>query len=106
LRALNLNQTRVADLKGLAELRQLRVVGLHQTRVTDAGLKELAGLKRLRSLDLDGTDVTDAGLKELAGLKQLHRVSLPRQVTDAAIRGLQQALPQATISAGRPPYGM
>jgi hypothetical protein len=50
-----------ADLARLADLPNLRVLGLRGTKVTDAGLVHLSGLA-LASLDLRGTGVTAYGL--------------------------------------------
>ena len=78
-----------ADLKELAQLKQLQSLNLHCTEVTDAGLKELAALKQLQSLNLVGTKVTDAGLKELAAVKPLQMLDLHgTQVTDAGLKEL------------------
>jgi hypothetical protein len=41
----------------------LEILGLSQTRVTDAGMDTLSHLPRLRELYLNGTQVTDAGLR-------------------------------------------
>jgi hypothetical protein len=45
------------------------VLSLFETKLGDASVKELAGLKELRMLRLGDTDVTDEGLKALTGLK-------------------------------------
>lgn len=52
------------QLKRLAP-RNLKIVDLGGTRVTDAGLEHLAGLKGLWKLRVTGTRVTDAGIKRL-----------------------------------------
>lgn len=96
----SLDKTGVADrdLKGLAGLKQLRVLNLFGTGVTDAGLKELAALKDLQGLDLRGTKVTDRGLKVLAVLQRLESVFLePANVTNAGVAALQKALPGCRI---------
>src|SRR5215471_8606691 len=54
-----------AVLKELKDHKQLRLLNLNGSEVTDAGLKELKDLQQLRSLDLSFTRVTDAVLKEL-----------------------------------------
>jgi internalin A len=130
LRLLNLNQTKVGKLTGLSHLKalrelelsdtavndddlrelnglkDLRTLNLRYTKVTDAGLKELAALTRLQTLRLDGTAVSDAGLTSLTGLNQLQLLTVPGRVTDAAIRNLQQEMPQVTVWPSRPPYTM
>lgn len=54
-----------ADLKWLADFKQLQSVNLADTPITDAGLKELAACKQLQELVLIGTKVTARGRKEL-----------------------------------------
>src|SRR5438094_571835 len=73
-------------------------VDLNGPQVTDADLKELADLKQLTTLWLNGTGVTDAGLKELADLKQLTSLWVNgTQVTGEGARELQAALPKLKI---------
>ena len=73
---LDLGQTKVAGLKGLAELEGLQTLKLGQTKVTDVGLKELATLRNLQSLNLGFARVTDLGLRELASLQKLEVLNL------------------------------
>ena len=78
-----------ADMKGLADHKQLRILDLRNTSVTDAGLKDLAVLAELRELYLIDAKVTDAGLKEVAKLKQLQKLYLVgAKVTDAGLKNL------------------
>ena len=49
-------------LKHLAELDDLKVLGLSGSLVTDGGLENLKHLSKLRALDLQGTLVTSAGV--------------------------------------------
>ena len=56
----------IEDIKSTAfKLKQLKMLALQDTKVTDAGLKELEDLKQLATLALQGTKVTDAGVAEL-----------------------------------------
>jgi WD40 repeat protein len=112
-----------ADLKDVAGLAQLRVLGLNSTKVTDAGFRELASLTQLKELyltwtkitdasfqqiahfpqlqllKLDSTKVTDAGLKHLAALQELKELDLSGTlVTREAVQELQQALPHCHIN--------
>jgi hypothetical protein len=58
----------------------------------------LAGLKNLRVLDLSNTPVTDAGLKHLEGLEQLRWLNLCNtKVTPAGVTALQKKLPDCKI---------
>jgi internalin A len=100
LQTLDLRNTSVTDtgLKDLAALTQLRELYLIGTNVTNAGLKEVATLKQLQKLYLVGAKVTDAGLKDLVNLKQLQELNLSdTMVTDAGRRELQKALPACQV---------
>jgi hypothetical protein len=73
------------------EIRELRLLGLSNGQVTDAGLVYLQGLKQLQGLCLDDTQVTDAGLVHLRGSKQLRRLDLNRtRITDAGLVHLRE----------------
>jgi len=83
-------------------------LGLHQTRVTDAGLEHLKGLTKLRYLHLDYTKVTDAGLEHLKGLTSLTELDIHNtKVTDEGVKKLRKALPNCKIRSSyddpRPP---
>ncbi|MCI0376211.1 MAG: hypothetical protein L0Y72_11135 [Gemmataceae bacterium] len=58
-------------MKELAQLSNLRVIRLFNTKVTDKGVKELNGLEALQSFSYTGSGLTDAGMIELAKHKQL-----------------------------------
>jgi len=60
----------------VGDFKQLRVLSLYNTKVTDAGLKELAGLKQLEQLYLGDTKVTAAGVAALQ--KALPKVRITR----------------------------
>jgi len=113
LRGNGVTDAGVVHLQGLSQLQHL---SLWDTQVTDAGLMHLQGLTQLRSLDLDpglerlkgltqlrildlsGTQVADAGLVHLEGLTRLQWLRLVgTKVTDAGVRELQKALPNAHI---------
>ena len=81
-------------LRLLAPLRQVHVLRLSNTRITDAGLAHVGKLTALKRLHLDRTAITDAGLKHLAGLTELESLNLfGTAVSDAGI-GAIQALPK------------
>jgi hypothetical protein len=91
LQKLDLGNTQLDDvgLKHLAALNQLQWLSIGFTQVSDAGLKELAPLQQLRWLDLGHTKVSDAGLKELVALKQLQTLHLyDTAVSDAGLKDL------------------
>ena len=82
-----------AGLAQLANLVNLRKLGLRGAEITDAGLAHLAGLENLEALDLEITPIGDAGLIHLKGLKLLHTLWLSgTNVTDAGLVHLE-ALP-------------
>ena len=73
-------------------------VNLFGTKITDAGMADLKGLTNLKTLRLALTQITDAGLVHLKGLTNLESLSLfGTQVTDAGIAELQKALPNCQI---------
>ncbi|HXE54185.1 MAG TPA: c-type cytochrome domain-containing protein, partial [Tepidisphaeraceae bacterium] len=103
LAVLNLARTKVTDdgLKALESLPNLRKLHLENTKVTDAGLTHVKGLSNLEYLNLYGTQVTDAGLADLDGLKNLKALYLwQTKVTPAGVAKLQQALPKCQINTG------
>jgi hypothetical protein len=64
----------------------------------DADLANLEDLRDVEVLDLSGTEVTDAGLEYLKGLVQLQMLLLAQtRVTDAGVRRLREFLPQTAI---------
>ena len=72
---------------------------LHFLAITDAELKELADVKNLSWLSLAFTEVTDAGLKDLAGLKNLSTLYLMfTKVTDAGVKEFNKALPKCQVA--------
>jgi hypothetical protein len=87
----NLSDEALANVAGLAELKEL---GLWGTRVTDKGMVHLVGLTKLESLNLTETAVGDAGLEHLKNLTSLKKLYLNgSQVSDAGLAhlsGLEQ----------------
>jgi len=49
----------------LSGLRDVRILDLQKTKITDAGLKHVLALNGLKSLRVGGTEVTKDGLEEL-----------------------------------------
>ena len=92
---LDLTGTPVTDagLKELTQCIRLRVLFLPDTKITNAGLAHLATLKGLRRLDLSHTPITDPGLENLAGLIHLERLDLnDTEVSDVGLAGLPKLL--------------
>jgi hypothetical protein len=90
----------------LASMRQLEVLVLAHSRVTDAGLATIAkpgNCPRLAGLTLSWAAITDAGIMSLHDAKALpglKRLDLSRtKVTPAAVMALQLARPRLDITA-------
>jgi hypothetical protein len=108
--AVGLNSKPATDetLRQLANLRNLEVLDLTNSRITDRGLKYLSGLTKLTYLRLDGTRTTDAGLAELRNLTNLETLDLCN--TDVSERGLSNVhrmrkLKELFVSEGQFPAG-
>jgi RNA polymerase sigma factor (sigma-70 family) len=78
------------DLKALTVFHYLQALHLHHTKISDAGVANLKSLKSLTTLDLFDTRVTDAGLAHLAEwMPHLEWLELSdTQVTDAGLRSI------------------
>jgi hypothetical protein len=106
LKSLSLHGSRVGDrgfsyIKTMSSLEHLE---LTNTQVTDRSLPLLKDLPNLRSLALFrearlGPTFTEAGLADLKALTELKQLYIcGGWASDAAIRDLQKALPNCTIS--------
>ena len=85
-------------LADLNKLRNLTILNIDHTGVTDGGLKDLATLARLTNLGLGNTRTTDAGLKHLSSLKNLNFLQLSgTEVTADGVAELRKALPTCNI---------
>lgn len=60
----------------IAELKTLKYLDLHLTRVWDEGLKSIAKMTHLRGLYIMNTKATGAGLKTLGALTELERFQM------------------------------
>jgi hypothetical protein len=79
-----------ADLQGIRAFKQLRILDVSYTKITDTGLKELQELKGLRTLNIAGNDITDAGLRDVQGFTELEELNLwSTKVTDAGMKELR-----------------
>ncbi len=78
-----------ADDELLASLptRELRVLDIKGTKVSDDGVKALAVCRKLRILDLSSTRISDEAVSQLGALRELTTLNLSR--TGAGDRGLQ-----------------
>jgi serine/threonine protein kinase/Leucine-rich repeat (LRR) protein len=80
------NDAGLANLKGLTNLKELK---LHYTQVGDAGLAYLKGLSKLKLLNLWRTRVSDAGLVHLKGLTNLKELDLQYTYAQVSNAGLE-----------------
>jgi hypothetical protein len=101
LQVLDLLQTAVSDagLVHLKDLKQLRELNLwNAPKIKGPGLEHLAGLDSLERINLGQTQTRDADLRHLVGLKRLKRLDLyMTQVTDAGVKALRKALPECEV---------
>jgi Leucine-rich repeat (LRR) protein len=106
LTSLDLAGTQVSDL-GVAQMastKNLKMIRLSETRVTDACIDTLLAMPDLESVNLYGTKVTDGGVLKLSGLSRLKRLYLWKtEVSDGAIQTLQKSLPSCEIIRGVSP---
>ncbi|HEV2293695.1 MAG TPA: c-type cytochrome domain-containing protein [Tepidisphaeraceae bacterium] len=86
IQVLNLAGTDVTDAGAavIAQMPNLQRLRLERTKVTDAGMSHLAKLDQLQYLNLYGTEITDAGLKPLQALPELQQIYLWRTKVDPA----------------------
>ncbi|MCK4293675.1 MAG: hypothetical protein KAY65_10795 [Planctomycetes bacterium] len=92
LRMLGLRDSEISDagMAHLEGLTKLQGLGLSNTDIGDAGLAHLSELTKLRELYLDGTKVSDAGLAHLKKFKNLQSLDLSgTEVTDAGLAHLK-----------------
>jgi hypothetical protein len=97
LRGLNLCQASFCG-EGLEHLRDIEVLDLTETAISDNAMLKFELMRNLKSLSLAGTDITDIGLEHLKGLGQLRELWLEgTEVTPEGIKRLQRALPNCKI---------
>jgi len=89
---LTLGDTAIGD-EGLRvlKLRDVVLLNLPRTKVTDEGLSYLDSLSELQYLDLNGTAITDDGLAPLRSLPKLRHLSLvDTAISDAGVKHLRE----------------
>ena len=101
---LGLVNTKITDA-GLAHIKEfvmapdMSELYLSHTLITDAGLAHLAGCTGLIQLWINETAVTDAGLVHLKKMNKLQFLSIQdTQVTESGLRDLAEALPKCQIT--------
>lgn len=95
LRELDLHdgQASVEGVRHASEIQSLRVLRVYGP-IKDEGAQHLARLKNLEVLLVPGTQITDASLEAFSGLSRLKRLEIQgNKVTDAAIAKLKAAIP-------------
>ena len=101
--SVDLSATKITD-QGVAQLtaaKNLRLIRLAETGVTDAVITTLLKIPSLESINLYGTKVTDSGVSKLSEMKNLKRLYLwQTAVTPEAIKALKDKLPGCEIITG------
>jgi hypothetical protein len=103
LRILNLAETSVTDsgLPWIKGLTKLEVLTLTDDGITDVGLKHLENLTSLQFLALGGTRISDAGIASLEKLHNLRTLYINNTpITEAGAKRLQKTLPTTRVVAG------
>jgi hypothetical protein len=74
-------------------------LNMADSRVQDADLVFLKDIRDLKVLDLRGTQITDEGMEKLVTLKSLQSVMLTSsRVSPEGVEKLQQARPELTVT--------
>jgi hypothetical protein len=82
----------------LVNWKELRVLNLAKTSITNSGLIDVKALSQLQSLALRETQIGDAGLEQLTTLNRLETVWLEQtSVSKAGASKLRDALPKCRI---------
>ncbi len=79
------------------QLPNLTKLDFMRARLGKKGLTAVAGLKKLKELYLHAAVLTDKDLEPLKRCKALRRLTLPESVSEAALKELQKALPDAAV---------
>ena len=94
----NAPHIRDADLARIGAAKELSLLQLDGTKITNDGLAQLAGLSQLATLSLVRTEVNDAGLLQLAAMKNLRTVIVKEtSVTADGAAMLIRALPTCKV---------
>lgn len=90
------------SLSFLANVPNLKTLGLIDTRISDDALKHVGMIRSLETLNLAGIGFTlkisDVGLKHLHGLKNLKSLNVEKtNITTSGVRLFRQAVPNCTV---------
>ncbi len=69
------------DVVQLAKLRNLEILDLSHTNITDASKCHLQGLPRIRAIGLSSTGMSDGVIRELEELARRHNMEAQCRVT-------------------------
>ena len=100
---LNLGHTAVTDqqMDAIARLKNLRVLYLNNTQITDAGVEKLSPLSELRWLSLVGTKASDKSIDTFIRMKNLSTLFLYQSVfSQSGIRKLVETQKELKIDTG------
>jgi hypothetical protein len=105
LQSLTLGGELVTDaaLDSITQCRDLRLLRIYRTDISDEGLRRIAEFKALRSLSIQSDRVTDAGLAHLRALTNLRELDLfATRITDESFRPLSEikSLTQLDLRGG------
>lgn len=101
VQAVQLAQVTDAEVVQLsaADLPELRIVYVTNSRLTDQGIAALCGMSELYELNLSATSFPAASVGEFVRLKELRKLTLTDcGVPAATIRELQDKMPRTTIT--------
>jgi uncharacterized membrane protein len=89
------------DWKNLSEMRNLRMLYLDKTSITDQDLSTLNPLDKLYYLNLTSTKISDNGLNELASFQSLQKLFVfGTSCTPDGTAQIKNKLPECEIDAG------
>lgn len=100
LTVLYIGHTQVTDagLAPLKDLKNLQGIHLENTGVTDAGLAHIKDLENIDDINLEETKVTNEALIYLKGFKKLHYIMIDNTtITAAGVAELRKSFPKANI---------
>jgi len=85
----------------IADLKNLEVLQLQQSSITDEGISKLRNLPNLKTLNVYGTQVSDNSVKSLAMLQNLERIyGWNSELTTEGFNELQDQRPNLSIERG------
>ena len=78
-------------LKPIQSLKNVRILNLRDTKITNAGIKYIEGIKNLKRLHLERTQIDDGCMDYLIGLQELEYLNLySTKITDSGLTKLKE----------------